>query len=121
MVQPLLKTDWPFLKETRACVLSHSVVSGSLPPHGQQPTRLLCSWESPGKNTGVGRHALLQGIVPTQGSSPGLPRRRRLLHRQGESARSLLFLSPVCAVPGDSLVSTAHSCFALHAGFLLRG
>ena len=28
---------------------------------------------SPGKNTGVGCHALLQGIFPTQGSNPGLP------------------------------------------------
>ena len=31
------------------------------------PARLLCPWDSPGKNTGVGRHALLQGILPTQG------------------------------------------------------
>ena len=30
------------------------------------PTRLLCSWDSPGKNTGVGCYALLQGIFPTQ-------------------------------------------------------
>ena len=29
--------------------------------------------DSPGKNTGVGCHALLQGIFPTQGSNPGLP------------------------------------------------
>ena len=32
-----------------------------------QPARLLCPWDSPGKNTGVGYHALLQGIFPTQG------------------------------------------------------
>ena len=38
------------------------------------PTRLLCPWDSPGKNTGVGCHALLQGIFPTQGSN------LRLLH-----------------------------------------
>ena len=29
-------------------------------PHRQQPTRLLCPWDSPGKNTGVGCHFLLQ-------------------------------------------------------------
>ena len=29
-------------------------------------------WNSPGKNTGGGSHALLQGIFPTQGSDPGL-------------------------------------------------
>ena len=36
--------------------------------------------DSPGKNTGVGCHALLQGIFPTQGSNPGLPHRRRILY-----------------------------------------
>ena len=41
-------------------------MSDSLRPHGRQPTRLLCPWDSPGKNTGVGCHALLQGIFPTQ-------------------------------------------------------
>ena len=30
-------------------------------------TRLLCPWDSPGKNTEVGCHALLQGIFPTLG------------------------------------------------------
>ena len=34
--------------------------------------RLLCLWDSPGKNTEVGCHSLLQGIFPTQGSNPGL-------------------------------------------------
>ena len=34
-------------------VLSCSVVSNSLRPHGLQPTRLLCSWDSPGKYTGL--------------------------------------------------------------------
>ena len=35
--------------------------------------------DSPGKNTGVGYHALLQGIIPTQRSNPGLPHCRRNL------------------------------------------
>ena len=48
-------------------VLSRSVMSNSLRPYGRQPTRLLCPWNSPGKNTGMGCHALLQGIFPTQG------------------------------------------------------
>ena len=34
-----------------------------------QPVRLLCPWDSSGKNTGVGCHALLQGIFLTQGSN----------------------------------------------------
>ena len=39
---------------------------------GLQPASLLCPWDSPGKNPGVGCHAFLQGIFPTQGSSPCL-------------------------------------------------
>ena len=38
----------------------------SLRPHGLQPTRLLCPWDFPSKDTGVGCHFLLQGIFPTQ-------------------------------------------------------
>ena len=36
--------------------------------------------DSPAKNTGVGCHALLQGIFPTQGSNPGLPHCRWILY-----------------------------------------
>ena len=36
--------------------------------HGLQPTRPLCLWNFPGKNTGVGCHAFLQGIFPTHRS-----------------------------------------------------
>ena len=46
-----------------ACVLSSSVVSDSLWPHGLWPTRLLCPWNFPGKNTGVCCHFLLQGLL----------------------------------------------------------
>ena len=38
---------------------SRSVVSDSLQPHA----RLLCPWDSPGKNTGVGCHFLLQDTI----------------------------------------------------------
>ena len=48
------------------CVLC-SILSDSLQPHGLQPDRLLCPWDSSDKNAGVGYHFLLQGIVPTQG------------------------------------------------------
>ena len=43
-------------------------------PHGLLPIRLLCQWNFPSKNTGASCNFLLQGIFPTQGSSP------RLLH-----------------------------------------
>ena len=47
-----------------------SVVSDSLQTHGLQLARLLCSWNSPGKNTGAGSHSILQGIVSTQEPNP---------------------------------------------------
>ena len=40
----------------------------------------LCPWNSPGKNTGVGSHALLQRIFPTQGSNPDLLHCRQILY-----------------------------------------
>jgi len=43
-----------------ACCQVAPVVSNSVRPHGLQPTRLLRPWDSPGKNTGVGCHFLLQ-------------------------------------------------------------
>ena len=39
-----------------------------------------CPWNSPGKNTGVGCHALLQGILQSQGSNPSLPHCRQILY-----------------------------------------
>ena len=60
---------------------SRSVMLDSLRPHELQPTRLLYPWDSPGKNTGVGCHFLLQGIFPTKGSNTGLPHCRQTLYR----------------------------------------
>ena len=59
-------------------------VSNSLRPHRMQPTRLLCPWDFPGKNTRAGSHFLLQGIFPTQGSNLGfLHCRRAAVSHQG--------------------------------------
>ena len=52
------------------------VVSDSLWPH-----RLYSPWNSPGQNTGVSSHFLLQGIFPTQGSNPGLLHWRQILYQ----------------------------------------
>ena len=52
---------------------SGSVVFDSLQPHGLQPARLLCPWNSPGQYTGVGSRSLLQETFPTQGLNSGLP------------------------------------------------
>ena len=54
------------------CVHICSVVSDSVPHHRLKPARLLCPWDFPGKNAGVGCLALLQGIFLTQESDPGI-------------------------------------------------
>ena len=60
--------------------VSRSVMSNSLQPHGLQLARLLYPWNSPGKNTRVSSHSLLQGIFPTQGSNLCLLNCRQILH-----------------------------------------
>ena len=66
---------------------SHSVISGSLRPHGLKPTRLLHLQNFPGKSTRVGCHFLLQSIFPTQGSNPGLPHCRQTPYRLSHQGR----------------------------------
>ena len=61
---------------------SHSIMSYSLQPHVLQPARLLCPWDSPGKNTIVGCHFPLQGLFLIQGSNLYL---LSLLHWQAAS------------------------------------
>ena len=62
----------------RECV-GRSVMSDSLQTHGLQPTRLLCPFDFPGKNTRVGCPCLLQGIFQIQGLNPGLLHCRQIL------------------------------------------
>ena len=52
--------DYVILRIANAWQMSPSVVSSSVRLHRQQPTRLPHPWDSPGKNTGVGCHFLLQ-------------------------------------------------------------
>ena len=62
-------------------VCASSLSHVGLKPHGLSPIRLLCPWVCfLGKNTGVGCHALLQGIFPTQGLNPVLPHCRQILY-----------------------------------------
>ena len=66
-----LNSRYKHISDSWCCVvLSHSVMSNTLWPHGLYPTRLLCPWDFPGKNTGVDYHFFLQGIIPTQGLNP---------------------------------------------------
>ena len=104
--------------------MSRSVVSDSLHPHGLQPTRLLCPWDSSDKNTGVGCHFLLQGIFPTQGSNPGLPHCRQILYylsHQGSLYWALTDTKCTFSISYEiNIVDTltAACCFSLNAGGL---
>ena len=62
----------------------------SLQPRGLQPARLLRPWNSPGKNTGVGSHSLLQGLFQTQELNQDLVDRRQILYQLSYQG------SPIC-------------------------
>jgi len=64
-------------------------------------TRLLCPWDSPGKNTGVGSHFLLQGIFQIQGPN---------LHLLNWQADSLLSELPLCITHCVKLWSWRDEC-----------
>ena len=55
-----LHSDFCYKREKNVAAAAASVVSNSVRPHRQQLTRLPHPWDSPGKNTGVGCHFLLQ-------------------------------------------------------------
>ena len=71
-------------------LLSRLVMSNSVQPHRWQPTRLPHPWDSPGKNTGVGCHFLLQCMK---------------VKRESDVAQSCLTLrNPMdCSLPGSSI------------------
>ena len=62
---------------------SHSIVSNSLWPHA-----LYSPWNSLGQSTGVGSLSFLQGILPTQKSTPGLPQWRWILYQSSHKGSS---------------------------------
>ena len=76
------------------CCSVTSVVSDSVRPHGRKPTRLPRPWDSPGKNTGVGCHFLLQCM-------------------KVKSEREVAQLCPTCSDPMDCSLpgSSAHGIF----------
>ena len=63
-----LNWKWTYCIHRYVCV-SHTVIFNALQPHGLQSTRLLCPWDFPSRNTGVGCHFLLWGIFLTD---PGI-------------------------------------------------
>ena len=80
-----MKYNWKFSSLVTLTYLKHSIVhmsacvhakslqsSPTLQPYELLSIRLLCPWDPPGKNAGVGCHSLLQGVLPTQGFNPCL-------------------------------------------------
>ena len=66
-------------------------------PQGLEPARLLHPWDSPGKNTGVGCHFLLQRIFPTQGWNPGLLCCRQILYHLSHQGSPSSHMWNLCA------------------------
>ena len=76
----------PQLRECRAVLVTHSCPT-LCDPVDCSPPGSSAHGDSPGKNTGVVCHALLQGIFPTQGSNSGLLHSRRILHHLSHQGR----------------------------------
>ena len=76
-----IQCNHPTLECWCCAVFSLSVLSDSLQPPGLQPTRLLCSWGFSRQEYWSGLPCLLPRIIPTQGSNPGLPHCRQILHQ----------------------------------------
>ena len=74
--------------------------------HGLWPAWLLCPWDSPGKNAGVGCRSLLQGIFPTQQLNPGLLHCRQILYRL--SYREAPKVAQSCPTFCDTMGYTVH-------------
>ena len=73
LIVSLGRHPWATSFASRICVCAQLCLT-LLQPRGQQPDRLLCPWDSPGKTTAVGCHFLLHGVFLTQGSNPCLLR-----------------------------------------------
>ena len=66
--------------QTESAVLCRPSCLTLCDPMGCSPPDSSVHGDSPGKNTGVGGHALLQGLFLTQGLNPGLPHYRQILY-----------------------------------------
>ena len=109
-------TSYIFYTKLCCTMLSRSVISNSLRPHGLQPASLLCPWgfskqeywsglpQGKPRNTGVGSLALLQGIFPTQELNRGSPASQvdsLPTELSGKPKRGLLSSNSNCKNPGS--------------------
>ena len=93
-------------------------MSDSLRPHGLQPAkpaRLLCPWDFPGKNIGVGCRFLLQAIFPTQGLNLGFLHCRQTLYHLSYFTILLIYFWPFWVLLLCGLFSSC-SLWASHCG-----
>ena len=70
---------------TQVCLTLCDLMDCSLPGFS-------CPWDSPGKNTGVGCHSLLQGIFPIQGSILGFFHRKLILYHLSQQGLGTIFI-----------------------------
>ena len=79
-----------------ACLVTKSCLTRRL--HGLYPARLLCPWNFPGKNTGVGCHFLLQGNFLIQGLNPVLLNCRQILYQPIIQTSKYFFTIHFCII-----------------------
>ena len=98
-ISPFLKIPVWKRKHSTACAVL-LLVTQSCPtlwdPMDCSPPGFTVRGDSPGKNTEVGCHALLQGIFPTQGSNPGLPHCRWILYHLSHQGSSRILEWVAC-------------------------
>ena len=103
-LEPLSHQGSPNGKAAAAAAAVASVMSDSVRPHRQQPTRLPRPWGSPGKNTGVGCHFLLQCI--------------KVKTESGVTQSCPTLSDPMdCSLPGSSV----HGIFQAHKSSFPQG
>ena len=90
---------------TEALLFSQEIRSNSLWPHGLWHPRLLCPWDFPGKNTGVGSHSLLPdpGMKPRFPVAPALTGRFFITERPGKP-----YGGPTCRVNPVTVKARSH-------------
>ena len=81
----------------------------------EEPTRLLCPWDFPGRNAGMGSHSLLQGIFPTQGSKLHLLNCRQILcHWTTREAPTCGKLHEICSCSGGLEFMSSEPCVQVY-------
>ena len=96
--------NFPKWKHAVLCLVAQSCLT-LCDPTDCSPPGSSVHGDSPGKNTRVGCHALLQGLFPTQGLNPGLPHCRQFLyHLRHQWSPTTYWNDPVLPIPTQAIV-----------------